>query len=137
MESTDIETMDETLQRQNSRIIKEMELFVFYLENFIEYASIILTFPYLTEEARSTTQHFLNHASNIRTTYKFSLDKEKVAELESKKIRILEEIELLDLDIIYREDILDQFLVFMDNKPCLKMQFKANKMISVSSSATC
>jgi hypothetical protein len=99
-----------------------MKEFINDVDYFISYASSISEFKLVPESTRQSIETILFEAIDIRNAYHESLG-EKVEELEERAEDICAEMEIFDAMMRKNESILDECLVYIDNRPIIQLQF--------------
>jgi hypothetical protein len=136
MENTNQDIYSEVFEENYSPIVAELEAFIDDMRYFVSYSSAVLKFPRLPDKVQSSVEIIHSDAISIIKKFRKYLT-EDVEDLERREDELCTEMEILDGVMRRNELILDEYLLFADTRPRIKLQFKNIRTIIISRCAEC
>jgi hypothetical protein len=125
-----------SLMEKPSDITEEICDFIDDLLFVVWYASTVMAYPLLPKAQRAIAKNILTEARRMLEIYQNSLVIETQGELESREDLIRNEMGTWSSFVVDSEGILDNLLIYQDNKPDFRKQLDEEDLI-LSDSAGC
>ncbi|HEX8973977.1 MAG TPA: hypothetical protein VF817_00645 [Patescibacteria group bacterium] len=114
-------------------IVEEISDFLDDMDYFIDFANKVLQFPHLPESEKRRTSGLMQNALQIKKKIEGYLNRDP-SELEAREDEISTELEILAYMMGENDHLLDQYLVYKEKTPTLRLQFSF-KMMTISKTA--